>query len=73
MVLCYFQLCNEDYEWWWRSFLNSGASGLYLLGYSFVYFFTQVGRPAPPGQPQPRPRPHPQPPRRPQPQPRSQA
>jgi len=42
VVLCYFQLCNEDYEWWWRSFLNSGASGLYLLGYSFVYFFTQL-------------------------------
>ena len=43
MVLCYFQLCNEDYEWWWRAFLNSGSAGLYLLGYSFVYFFTQVG------------------------------
>merc|ERR1719389_1653219 len=38
IVLCYFQLCNEDYNWWWRSFMNSGASGLYLLGYSGVYF-----------------------------------
>merc|ERR1712146_282251 len=42
VVLCYFQLCNEDYHWWWRSFLNSGAAGLYLLGYSFVYFYTQL-------------------------------
>jgi len=42
IVLCYFQLCNEDYNWWWRSFLNSGAAGGYLLGYSFVYFFTQL-------------------------------
>ena len=42
IVLCYFQLCNEDYNWWWRAFLNSGAAGLYLLGYSFVYFFTQL-------------------------------
>merc|ERR1711865_390595 len=42
VVLCYFQLCNEDYHWWWRAFLNSGAAGLYLLGYSFVYFFTQL-------------------------------
>tara|TARA_B110001452_G_scaffold17895_1_gene14572 strand:- start:632 stop:2065 length:1434 start_codon:yes stop_codon:yes gene_type:complete len=42
VVLCYFQLCNEDYHWWWRSFLNSGSAGLYLLGYSFVYFFTQL-------------------------------
>jgi len=42
IVLCYFQLCNEDYHWWWRSFLNSGAAGLYLLGYSVVYFYTQL-------------------------------
>ena len=42
IVLCYFQLCNEDYNWWWRSFLNSGSAGLYLFGYAFVYFFTQL-------------------------------
>ena len=42
IVLCYFQLCNEDYSWWWRSFLNSGAAGLYLLGYSAIYFQTQL-------------------------------
>jgi hypothetical protein len=34
IVLCYFQLCNEDHHWWWRSFLNSGAAGLYLFGYA---------------------------------------
>jgi transmembrane 9 superfamily protein 2/4 len=42
IVLCYFQLCNEDYNWWWRCFLNSGLAGLYLLGYSVVYFYTQL-------------------------------
>jgi len=42
IVLCYFQLCNEDYNWWWRAFLNSGSAGFYLFGYSFVYFFTQL-------------------------------
>ena len=42
IVLCYFQLCNEDYHWWWRSFLNSGAAGGYLLGYSAIYFHTQL-------------------------------
>ena len=36
VVLCYFQLCNEDYEWWWRSFLTAGSSGLYLFLYSMV-------------------------------------
>merc|ERR1719194_150811 len=38
IVLCYFQLCNENYHWQWRSFLNTGSAGLFLFGYSFVYF-----------------------------------
>ena len=42
IVLCYFQLCNEDYQWWWRSFLTAGSSGLYLFAYSIMYFFTQL-------------------------------
>ncbi|KAL1523795.1 hypothetical protein AB1Y20_018718 [Prymnesium parvum] len=42
IVLCYFQLCNEDYNWWWRSFLTAGSSGLYLFAYSIMYFFTQL-------------------------------
>ncbi len=38
IVLCYFQLCNEDYRWWWRSFLCSGSSAGYMLLYSAWYF-----------------------------------
>jgi transmembrane 9 superfamily protein 2/4 len=38
MVLIYFQLCSEDYRWWWRSFLTSGATALYVLLYSAFYF-----------------------------------
>jgi len=41
-VLCYFQLCSEDYHWWWRSYLTSGSSALYLLLYSTFYFFTKL-------------------------------
>lgn len=41
IVMCYFQLCNEDYHWWWRSFLSAGSSGVYLFLYS-VYFFTKL-------------------------------
>ena len=38
-VLCtYFQLCSEDYHWWWRSFCNGGATAIYVFMYSFVYF-----------------------------------
>lgn len=42
IVLCYFQLCNEDYHWWWRSYLTPGSSALYLYLYSFLYFFTKL-------------------------------
>merc|ERR1719217_1397850 len=38
IVLCYFQLCNENYFWQWRAFLNTGSAGLFLFGYSFIYF-----------------------------------
>lgn len=37
-VLCYFQLCSEDYRWWWRSLLTSGSTALYVFLYSVVYF-----------------------------------
>ncbi|KAH7660080.1 transmembrane 9 superfamily member 2/4 protein [Dioscorea alata] len=42
IVLCYFQLCSEDYLWWWRSYLTSGSSALYLFLYAVFYFFTKL-------------------------------
>ncbi|KAG5101775.1 hypothetical protein JHK84_046744 [Glycine max] len=42
IVLCYFQLCSEDYNWWWRSYLTSGSSALYLFLYAVFYFFTKL-------------------------------
>ncbi|KAL5981243.1 hypothetical protein ACLOJK_029164 [Asimina triloba] len=39
IVLCYFQLCSEDYLWWWRAYLISGSSALYLFPYATFYFF----------------------------------
>ncbi|GMH13401.1 hypothetical protein Nepgr_015242 [Nepenthes gracilis] len=42
IVLCYFQLCSEDYLWWWRSYLTSGSSALYLFLYATFYFFTKL-------------------------------
>lgn len=38
IVLNYFQLCSEDYRWWWRSFLTSGSTALYVFLYSVAYF-----------------------------------
>ena len=42
VVMGYFQLCSEDYRWWWNSFLVSGASGIYVFFYSVHYFYTQL-------------------------------
>eukprot|EP00002_Diphylleia_rotans_P032695 TRINITY_DN6881_c0_g2_i1.p1 TRINITY_DN6881_c0_g2~~TRINITY_DN6881_c0_g2_i1.p1 ORF type:complete len:640 (-),score=131.97 TRINITY_DN6881_c0_g2_i1:295-2214(-) len=42
IVMCYFQLCSEDYHWWWRSFLTSGASAIYIFLYSVFYFVTKL-------------------------------
>jgi len=38
VVLCYFQLCSEDYHWWWRSFMTSGSTAIYVFIYSAIYF-----------------------------------
>lgn len=42
ILLCYFQLCNEDYHWWWRSFMHSGACAGYLLLYAIWYHLTEL-------------------------------
>uniref|UniRef100_A0A7I4CMX8 Transmembrane 9 superfamily member n=1 Tax=Physcomitrium patens TaxID=3218 RepID=A0A7I4CMX8_PHYPA len=42
IVLCYFQLCSEDYHWWWRAYLTSGSSAIYLFLYATFYFFTKL-------------------------------
>ena len=42
IVLCYFQLCSEDYNWWWRAFLTSGSSGVYLFIYGIFYFSSKL-------------------------------
>lgn len=42
ITLAYFQLTNEDYNWWWRSFFTSASSALYVFGYSCLYYFTRM-------------------------------
>ena len=42
IVMCYFQLCTEDYHWWWRSFLTSGSSALYVFFSCIFYFFSRL-------------------------------
>jgi len=42
ILMCYFQLCNEDYRWWWRSMLSSGSCAGYIFLYSVWYFFMEL-------------------------------
>jgi len=42
IMLVYFQLTSENYNWWWRPFLCCGSSALYLFAYSVMYFFTRL-------------------------------
>lgn len=42
IVMVYFQLCGEDYRWWWRSFIVSGGSAVYVLAYSIFYFMKKL-------------------------------
>ncbi|KAH6796965.1 Endomembrane protein 70 protein family [Perilla frutescens var. hirtella] len=43
MALIYFQLAAEDHDWWWRSFLYGGSSGLYIYGYCLYYYYAHSG------------------------------
>lgn len=38
LLFCYFQLCAENYHWWWRSFMTGGSTGLWVFMYSAWYF-----------------------------------
>ena len=42
IILCYFELCSEDYNWWWRSYLTADSSAFYLFLYATFYFFTKM-------------------------------
>lgn len=42
VLLCYFHLCSEDYHWWWRSFLTSAFTSVYLFLYCLHYFMTKL-------------------------------
>eukprot|EP01129_Flabellula_baltica_P008279 TRINITY_DN3272_c0_g1_i1.p1 TRINITY_DN3272_c0_g1~~TRINITY_DN3272_c0_g1_i1.p1 ORF type:complete len:684 (+),score=138.16 TRINITY_DN3272_c0_g1_i1:43-2094(+) len=42
IVIVYFQLCYEDYRWWWRSYLTGCATGFYAFLYAIYYFISQL-------------------------------
>jgi len=38
VLFTYFQLCSENYHWWWRAFSNAGSTAIWVFLYSVVYF-----------------------------------
>jgi len=42
VVMCYFHLCTEDYHWWWRSFLTSASSAIWMFLYAGYYFSAEL-------------------------------
>ncbi|CAO3591192.1 unnamed protein product [Absidia cylindrospora] len=42
MVLIFFQLCNEDYHWWWMSFVVGASSSMYMFVYGLIYIMTKT-------------------------------
>ena len=45
IVMVYLQLVYEDYRWWWRAFLCSGSSGVYLFMYSLHFLNSSMNMP----------------------------
>ncbi|KAI5677942.1 hypothetical protein M9H77_08892 [Catharanthus roseus] len=41
VALTYFQLAAEDHEWWWRSFLCGGSTGIFIYGYCLYYYYAR--------------------------------
>lgn len=41
VVITYLTLCKEDYHWWWRSFVASGSSALYVFAYALYFLWSQ--------------------------------
>merc|ERR1719379_3028366 len=42
IAFTYQALVAENYHWWWRAFLSSGSSGVYVFIYCVYYFFTKM-------------------------------
>ncbi|CAJ0944442.1 unnamed protein product, partial [Mesorhabditis belari] len=42
IVATYFQLCAENYRWWWRSFYISAGSAIYVMLYALFYYYTKL-------------------------------
>ncbi|KAL5248891.1 hypothetical protein ACHWQZ_G017919 [Mnemiopsis leidyi] len=42
VVIVYFQLCTENYRWWWKSFFCAAGTGLYVFAYGIFFYYTKL-------------------------------
>ncbi|KAL2913917.1 Transmembrane 9 superfamily member 2 [Polyrhizophydium stewartii] len=42
ILITYFQLCAENYNWWWRSFFSSASAGVYMFLHGISYYVTRM-------------------------------
>jgi transmembrane 9 superfamily protein 2/4 len=42
IVMTYFLLCAENWQWWWRSFLVGAGSAVWVFIYSVWYYWTRL-------------------------------
>ena len=36
-ISTYMSLCNQDYDWWWKSFIIGASSSIYVAIYGIIY------------------------------------
>lgn len=42
VVTVYIQLCSENHNWWWRSFIVGGSSSIWVFLYCIWYYFAKL-------------------------------
>lgn len=42
VVTIYIQLCSENYNWWWQSFLVGGGSSIWMFTYCVWYYLVKL-------------------------------
>ena len=38
IIITYIQLCRKNYRWWWKCFIVSGSSAIWVFLYSIYYY-----------------------------------
>ena len=42
IIITYIQISNDNYEWWWNSFLSTASSAIYVFLFAIYYYFVYL-------------------------------